>query len=327
MIQHLGLKGCFLLASVLSIQNGWAVSLTSSIETVPLSVEPRSESIEGRVVDAQGKPIVGAIVVEKGSTVGTVTDIDGKFNLPVKVGSRLLISYLGYQTKEVKAQSQMLLEMTDDNAQLDEVVVVGYGQQKKVNLTGAVANVDLEKTIGSRPAQDVAKALQGAVPGLTIINSNGSIDASPTLSIRGLGTLSNSQQSSPLVIVDGVPCDDISLLNGNDIASISVLKDASSSAIYGSRAAFGVILITTKQANKGDKIKIRYDMQFGWDKATILPDFPSVATQLEAGIRAKARAGESTPELFGMYFDELLPYAKAWEEQNGGKKGYSLMQP
>ncbi|UKK82100.1 SusC/RagA family TonB-linked outer membrane protein [Segatella bryantii] len=327
MIQHLGLKGCFLLASVLSIQNGWAVSLTSSIETVPLSVEPRSESIEGRVVDAQGKPIVGAIVVEKGSTVGTVTDIDGKFNLPVKVGSRLLISYLGYQTKEVKAQSHMLLEMTDDNAQLDEVVVVGYGQQKKVNLTGAVANVDLEKTIGSRPAQDVAKALQGAVPGLTIINSNGSIDASPTLSIRGLGTLSNSQQSSPLVIVDGVPCDDMSLLNGNDIASISVLKDASSSAIYGSRAAFGVILITTKQANKGDKIKIRYDMQFGWDKATILPDFPSVATQLEAGIRAKARAGESTPELFGMYFDELLPYAKAWEEQDGGKKGYSLMQP
>lgn len=99
MIQHLGLKGCFLLASVLSIQNGWAVSLTSSIETVPLSVEPRSESIEGRVVDAQGKPIVGAIVVEKGSTVGTVTDIDGKFNLPVKVGSRLLISYLGYQTE------------------------------------------------------------------------------------------------------------------------------------------------------------------------------------------------------------------------------------
>lgn len=118
--------------------------------------------------------------------------------------------------------------------------------------------------------QDVARALQGAVPGLSI-NSSGNIDSNPTISIRGLGTLSNSQTSSPLIIVDGVPVDDLSMINGNDIASISVLKDAASSSIYGSRAAFGVILITTKQANKGDKISIKYDGHLAWDNATYLP--------------------------------------------------------
>ena len=207
------------------------------------------------------------------------------------------------------------------------MVVGGYGQQKKVNLTGAVANVDIDKTLGSRPEQDVSKALQGAVPGLTVLSNNGDLNAKPSLSIRGLGTLSNKQKSSPLIVVDGVPTDDLTMINGNDIASISVLKDAASSAVYGARAAFGVILITTKQAKKGDRVTVKYNGQLAWDQATVLPDFPTVPEQLEAGLIGKKRAGESTPELFGMYFDKLLPLAQDWEKQYGGKKGYSLMRP
>lgn len=233
----------------------------------------------------------------------------------------LFAFHIGYKTVNIVASQGMNVMMEDDNAQLDELVVVGYGRQKKVNLTGAVASIDLDKTLSSRPEQDVAKALQGAVPGLSVVNSNGDIDSQPTLRIRGLGTLSNGQASSPLIVVDGVPTDDLSMINANDIASISVLKDAASSSIYGSRAAFGVILVTTKQAAKGDKVSVKYNGYFAWDKATILPGFPDVPTQLTAALQAKSRKGSGSVELFGMYFDQLLPYALKWKEQNGdGKK-------
>ncbi|WP_314826932.1 TonB-dependent receptor [Segatella baroniae] len=284
-------------------------------------------AVKGTIVDENGDPIMGASIAEIGTTRGTVSDAKGSFELKTANNAKLRISFLGYKTVELKAKSGMHVQMTPDNALLDEVVVVGYGQQKKVNLTGAVANVDIDKTLGSRPEQDVSKALQGAVPGLTVLSNNGDLNATPSLSIRGLGTLSNKQKSSPLIVVDGVPTDDLTMINGNDIASISVLKDASSSAIYGARAAFGVILITTKQAKKGDRVTVKYNGQMAWDQATVLPDFPSVPEQLEAGLIGKKRAGESTPELFGMYFDKLLPLAQDWEKQYGGKKGYSLMRP
>lgn len=236
----------------------------------PQDVTQSSTVIKGRVVDASGEAIIGASIIEVGTTRGTVTDIDGNFELNVAPNAKLRVSYVGYKTANVVASPNMKVVMQDDNAQLDELVVVGYGQQKKVNLTGAVSNVDLDKTLSSRPEQDVAKALQGAVPGLTILNSSGDIDSQPSIRIRGLGTLSNSQTSNPLIVVDGVPTDDLSMINSSDIASISVLKDAASSSIYGSRAAFGVILITTKQANKGDKISVKYNGNFAWDKATVL---------------------------------------------------------
>jgi TonB-linked SusC/RagA family outer membrane protein len=221
----------------------------------------------------------------------------------------------------------MRIVMKEDNAQLDEVVVVGYGSQKKANLTGAVSTVDLDKTLTSRPEQDVTKALQGAVPGLTVLNSSGDINSEPTLRIRGLGTLSNSQTSSPYIVVDGVPVDDLSMINSNDIASISVLKDAAASSIYGTRAAFGVILITTKSGKKGDRVKIDYNNNFAWDNSTYLPDYPNVPTQLEAAIRAKKRQGSDAVELFGMYFDQLLPYAQEWIKENGDTKiGYGEMR-
>jgi len=322
MKQHIVLIGAIWLSCCAGMNRSYAAQLPSMA-----AEQPTNNIIKGTIVDENGDPIAGASIIEIGTTRGTISDSKGSFQLKVDDSAKLRISFLGYKTTELRAKNDMTVKLLPDNALLDEVVVVGYGQQKKVNLTGAVANVDIEKTLGSRSEQDVTKALQGAIPGLTILSNNGSLDASPSISIRGLGTLSNKQNSSPLIVVDGVPTDDLSMLNGNDIASISVLKDASSSAIYGARAAFGVILINTKQAKKGDRISVRYNGQFSWDQATVLPDFPSVPEQLKAGLIAKQRAGEATPELFGMYFDKLLPYAEAWQKQHHGKKGYSLMEP
>ena len=293
----------------------------------PQSINQKSNTVTGTVVDEKGEPIIGASIQEIGTNRGAVTDLNGKFSITVKPGAQLQVTYLGYKTVTTKASNASRIQLEQDQANLDEVVVVGYGQQKKANLTGAVSSVDIDKTLGSRPEQDVAKALQGAVPGLTVMSNSGNLNDSPSLSIRGLGTLSNGQNSSPLIIVDGVPTSDLNMINGNDIESISVLKDASSSAIYGSRAAFGVILIKTKQGRKGDRVSVKYNMQYAWDQATYLPDFPSVPEQLEAGLRAKDRAGAQSVELFGMYFDKLLPYAEAWQKQHSGKKGYSKMEP
>ena len=281
--------------------------------------------VKGSVVDENGEPIIGASVQEVGTTRGTTTNVKGEFSLKAGVGAKLQISYVGYKTENVKAADGMKVKMVTDNALLDEVVVVGYGQQKKVSLTGAVSNVDLEKTLTARPEQDVTKALQGAIPGLTILTTSGDINEEATMKIRGIGSLNGT--GSPLIVVDGVPTENLSMVNGNDIASISVLKDAASSSIYGSRAAFGVILITTKQAKKGDRVSVNYTANFAWDKATYLPDYPDVPTQLEAALRAKARQGSGSVELFGMYFDQLLPYAKKWKEQNSGKIGYGEMRP
>lgn len=317
------LIGAILLASGLT---GSSYAMATP-PTQSQSVTQSSTIIKGQIVDAEGEPILGATVVELGTTRGTVTDIDGYFTINSHANAKLRISYVGYKTVETKAANGMKVVMQNDNAQLDEIVVVGYGQQKKVNLTGSVTNVDIEKTLGGRPEQDVAKALQGAVPGLTITNTSGDINSQPTMQIRGLGTLSNGATSNPLVVVDGVPVDDLTMVNAADIATISVLKDAASTSIYGSRAAFGVILITTKEGKKGEKVSVKYDGHFAWDRATVLPNYPDVPSQLEAAMIGAKRTDGSDPELFGMYFSQMLPYAKAWKEQHSGKKGYSEMQP
>ena len=317
------LIGAILLASGLT---GSSYAMATP-PTQSQSVTQSSTIIKGQIVDAEGEPILGATVVELGTTRGTVTDIDGNFTINSHANAKLRISYVGYKTVETKATNGMKVVMQNDNAQLDEIVVVGYGQQKKVNLTGSVTNVDIEKTLGGRPEQDVAKALQGAVPGLTITNTSGDINSQPTMQIRGLGTLSNGATSNPLVVVDGVPVDDLTMVNAADIATISVLKDAASTSIYGSRAAFGVILITTKEGKKGEKVSVKYDGHFAWDRATVLPNYPDVPSQLEAAMIGAKRTDGSDPELFGMYFSQMLPYAKAWKEQHSGKKGYSEMQP
>lgn len=277
-----------------------------------------TNTISGVVKDANGNPIIGANVMEKGTTRGIVTDIDGKFTLKVAPGATIVVSYLGYGTQTLKATSSMDVVLKEDNALLDEVVVVGYGQQKKANLTGAVSVVDVDKALDGKPQMDVAKSLQGIVPGLSVINSQGGINAQPTITIRGVGTLSNSEVSDPLIIVDGVPIDDLSLVNPQDIASVSVLKDAASTSIYGSRAAFGVILITTKGGSKTDKVSVNYSNNFAWSTPSILADYADAPSQMQAMIDVYARDGKEA-ELFGMYMKDLLPYAKAWQEQNDGR--------
>lgn len=281
--------------------------------------------IKGVVVDTSGDPIIGASIQIKGTGQGTVTDIDGQFTLSAPSNAVLVISYVGMKTQEVAAQTNIRVVLEDDTEQLQEVVVVGYGTQRKENLTGAVSSVDVRKTLEAKPYSDISVALQGSVPGLSIINSSGALGAQPSISIRGLGTLSNNATSNPLIVVDGVPLSDLSLLNTQDIENISVLKDAASTSIYGTRAAFGVILITTKSAKTQDRVSINYTNNFSWDTPSILPDYPDVPTQLKALIAANNRAGLEN-ELFGMNLDQMLPYAEKWrDEHNGKKSGYREM--
>lgn len=309
---------------LLSSGNAMA-SPAASDNSLGVTEQWQTQTVTGLVVDSNGEPVIGASIAEKGTTNGVVTDIDGKFTLNVRSGAVLTISFVGYQTQEVKAVRTMKIVLKEDTELLEEVVVVGYGTQKKANLTGAVSTVDVSKSLEARPQTDVAKALQGVVPGLSIINSSGAINKEPTITIRGTGTLSNEAKSNPLIIVDGVPMDDITYLNTQDIESISVLKDAASTSIYGTRAAFGVLLITTKAAKKTDKLSISYTNNFAWETPTVLPDYPDVPAQIKALAAANKRTGDEN-ELFGMMLNDMLPKTEAWRDRHGGKKaGYREM--
>lgn len=281
--------------------------------------------ITGTVLDENNEAIIGASVVQKGVRGNAVaTDAFGHFKIRVAAGTELEITYIGYKAVTMPAANDMTVYMQPTTEALNQLVVIGYGTQKKANLTGAVSTVDVARTMDSRPATDVAKALQGAVPGLTITSANGALDGSPTINIRGVGTLSNGHSSSPLIVVDGVPVDDMSFLNPEDIEEISVLKDAASSAIYGTRAAFGVILITTKEAATQDRISVKYINNFGWNSATVLPEFASTVDNLKMAI-ADTNPG-ADEEIFGMFYTDLLPFAEAWSQQHGGKPYDSLVE-
>ena len=302
-----------------------------SLVSIAAMAEPIA--IVGKVVDVNGEPLVGASVAEAGTSNGTITDLDGAFVLTVEPNVTLVVSYVGYKDQEVRAHKDMVVMLKEDTQVLDEVVAIGYGTQKKANLTGAVTTVDVSKTLESKTESDVAKALQGAVPGLTITNATGDLDADPTVVIRGIGTLSNSGTSTPLYIVDGVPVENLGYLNSNDIESISVLKDASSTAIYGTRAAFGVVLVTTKTAKTQEKVSVTYNNNFAWSQATALPEYPTVLEQAAALTEANKRAGLAS-ELFGMYLDSdaFIAGATKWAEYaktqgwKNGKSPYRKME-
>ena len=293
-----------------------------AMSLVSISAMAAPISVVGKVVDANGEPLVGASVVEAGTSNGTITDLDGAFVLSVEPNVTLHVSYVGYKDQEVRAHKDMVVMLKEDTQVLDEVVAIGYGTQKKANLTGAVTSVDVSKTLESKTESDVAKALQGAVPGLTITNANGDLNSDPTVVIRGIGTLSNSGTSTPLYIVDGVPVENLGYLNSNDIESISVLKDASSTAIYGTRAAFGVVLVTTKTAKTQEKVSVTYNNNFAWSHATALPEYPDVIAQATALTDANKRAGLAS-ELFGMYLDtdEFLTGAQRWLDWANSPEG------
>ena len=230
----------------------------------------KTRKITGTVVDPDGLPIIGANVIEQGTTNGSITDLDGKFELIITENAILNISYIGFSDKQitVKEETSLQVTMTEDTQKLDEIVVVGYGVQKKVNLTGSVSAVKGEE-LSQRPVANATQSLQGLVPGLTVSNSNsGRPGASGALSLRGQGNLANT--ANPYVLVDGVEMD-LADVNPNDIESISVLKDAASAAIYGARAAYGVILVTTKKGEEG-KMRISYQGTVGWSSPTVMPE-------------------------------------------------------
>lgn len=239
-------------------------SSAPSNNSANVKFDQAKKTIKGTVVDINGDFIIGVNIVEVGTSNGTTTDINGTFILEVDNNATIHVSYIGYlpQSINTTGQTNFSITLQEDTKALEEVVVVGYGTQKKENLTGAVSTVDVSKTLEARPYSDISKALQGAVPGLSIVNSSGKLGSQPSISIRGLGTLSNSETSKPLIIVDGVPMEDLSLLNTQDIQNISVLKDAASTSIYGTRAAFGVILITTKSAAKVERVSVNYTNNF-----------------------------------------------------------------
>ena len=210
-------------------------------------VYAQSSEISGNVVDGTGEPIIGATVMEKGTSNGVITDFDGNFTIKVEANTTLVFTYIGFQTQELPAQDGMKVVMQDDALALNEVVVTGYTVQRKADLTGAISTVSVDE-IAKQNENNPMKALQGRVPGMNI-SADGNPSGAATVRIRGVGTLNDND---PLYIIDGVPTKaGMHELNGNDIESIQVLKDAASASIYGSRAANGVIIITTKKGKDG----------------------------------------------------------------------------
>lgn len=274
----------------------------------------QSKLIKGTVVDATGLPVIGANVMVKGTTNGTITDMDGNFSLEADNNAILVVSYIGFANQEIKVgnQTNLAITMKEDVEALDELVVVGYGTQKKVNLTGAVTSVDTEK-LENRPITNATQALQGTQG--VYVNQAGAQPGADgaTIRIRGQGTLNNND---PLILVDGIEFP-LEAINPNDIESISVLKDAASSAIYGSRAANGVILVKTKSGKKG-KFTVDYNNYFGVQQATYLPDFvydPIVF--METRNQAQRNEGKLTVD----YSDELI------EEYRHGMKTNPYVYP
>ncbi len=217
--------------------------------------------VTGKVTDSKGLPVIATPVQVKGTTVGEMTDMDGIYAVQAAPDAILVVTAIGYKTAEVPVGGRSVVDIVleDDTETLDEVVVVGYGTQKRVNLTGAVGLTDA-KALESRPVANAASALQGLVPGLQITSNSGSMEKTPTMNIRGTATIGEGTSGNPLVLIDGME-GDLNTINPQDIESVSVLKDAAAASIYGSRAPFGVILVTTKSGKAG-KVQINYNNNF-----------------------------------------------------------------
>ena len=251
----------FVLLSAAFCSGGVVHASDRAAITPRVGISQQEGSLKGTVSDSFG-PVAGASIVVKGTTNGTVTDMNGNFVLDVKKGDVIQVSFIGYLTQEFKynGEPSINVSLQEDTQKLDEVIVVGYGTQQKANLSGAVAQLD-SKELTSRPISNVSSGLQGMMPGVTVTSGQGrpGQDGS-TIRIRGVGSVNGSD---PLVIVDGVSGVDIDAVNPNDIESMQILKDAAAAAIYGAKGANGVIIITTKQGKKDDRVKVSYNGYFG----------------------------------------------------------------
>lgn len=263
----------------------------------------KTVTVTGTVTDQSGLPVIGAGVLVEGTSDGAVTDGDGKYTLTLSPDAVLKISFLGYQDQTVAVNGRSVVDvmLREDMQFLDEVVVVGYGVQKKVNLTGSVAMIDSDE-MAARPISNVATGLQGLLPGVTVTSASGQPgESSTSIRVRGIGTIGNS---NPLVLVDGVE-GDINSLNPEDIESVSVLKDAASSAIYGARAANGVLLVTTRKLSTGKDAgtRINFGAYFGFQTPTRLPEMCGAIDYMTLDNEARENVGT----------------AKAWQQEHFDK--------
>lgn len=288
-----------------------ATSMASASVTpgITKTATVNASNVTGVVVDASGVPLIGVNVLEKGTTNGTITDFNGKFTLNVSSpNAKLVISYIGYVSQEVLApkNGELKVVLKEDTETLEEVVVVGYGTQKKANLSGSVSSVDSEQ-LQNRPIQNVSSGLQGLMPGVTITGTNGAPGMdSGNIRVRGTGTLNSA---SPYILIDGVESEAMGDLDPNDIASISVLKDAASAAIYGSKAANGVILITTKRGSTG-KPKISYSGYISFQNTTETIDRLSsyeYASMYNDALKSEDKAPRFTPDEIQKFKDGTDP--------------------
>ena len=231
---------------------------------VSTTVSAQKQNFSGTVVDATGEPVIGASVVQKGTSNGTITDMDGRYTISADAGSRLVISFVGYNSQEVRAEQGQRIVLSEDTQMLEDVVVIGYGVQKKSVVTASIAKVSADDLEGKTRLR-AEDALKGMAAGVNVTSASGQPGAKSMIRIRGIGTINNSE---PLYIIDGMPTDQNGMesVNPGDIASIEVLKDAASGAIYGARAANGVILVTTKKGKVG-KANINYNFSYGWQSA------------------------------------------------------------
>ncbi len=252
------------------------LSLVLTVSGGILALAAQNRTVSGKVLDAQQQPIVGVAVLVDGTTRGTTTSENGSFTLDIPAGEVVLnATYLGYIPQKVtvpSSKSEVTIYLQEDAIQLEEAVVIGYGTQKRVNLTGAVSTVS-SKELENRLSHSVTNMLQGSVAGLNITTSSGKPGTSGSINIRGVNSINSAD---PLVVIDGVAGDsgDLNRLNPADIESISVIKDASAAAVYGARAAFGVIMVTTKSGSANDgKATVRYSGRFGWEEPTTSTDY------------------------------------------------------
>lgn len=277
------------------------------------------QSITGEVIDkVSNAPVIGANISVPGTTTGAITDMAGKFSLNLPGGAnQLQVTFIGYQKQMINVQSggfyKILLE--PDVTVIDEVVVVGYTTQKKANLTGSVSTVDT-KVLEARPIADVGRGLQGTMPGLTVIVPSGEIGSDPLMKIRGqIGSLQGG--SSPLILVDNVEIPSLQILNPDDVESVSILKDAASSSIYGAKAAFGVILITTKKGAKTESVNVSYSGNLSFQNISKKMEMAGI-DGMEYTLNAFERVGGTVAGAFWMVTREGYDKAKIWQEKYAG---------
>ena len=286
-------------------------------------------TVTGKVTDTAGEPLVGVSVVvvgEQGNVA--ISDIDGVYTIVSPANGTLEFSLIGMENTRVPVGGKSVVDvvMKEENLVLDELVVVGFGSQRKENLTGAVSTVNVGRTMDGKPFTDPAKGLQGAVPGLTVTFSNGAINNAPAINIRGMGSLNAADGGSPLILVDNVVVSDISLVNAEDIESISVLKDAASTSIYGARAAFGVILIKTRSGRMGSKFSVSYTNNFSWGTPTVLPQFPKDAVAEIAAMDAAMARGKQAFDMFGMKAQPLMDGIGRWiANYSHNRRGHEMI--